>query len=85
MVDDPFFSAHFPIAHSLIDSQTVNETDALFAADQEVTGLGCVEQFQFCVPRLGLQNVIRGLPCLSRGSKFAAVLSRQAWIAILPL
>jgi len=36
--------------------EMVNETDGMFVADREVTGLGCVEQFQYCVATSRLEK-----------------------------
>jgi len=45
-VDDPFFSAHNRLPNGLGSGQTS------VYADYEATALGCVEQFQFCVPEM---------------------------------
>lgn len=43
-VDDPIFSAH---------QNVTNHRGNIFYSDQEATGLGCVEQLQYCFPKQG--------------------------------
>jgi len=43
-VDDPMFSAH-----EIVRDRPVNEESRIYFPDYDTTGIGCVEQYRFCV------------------------------------